>query len=324
MFVRVQIEMTESTASLSIQSEFKRSAEEDLHLDSAKKQKKGGDLGVGVGQGHFGYGPRQKAFKMWALSDKSCVKVGLVDVDILCRISNEPDLADFERECDEDGKVVSKTVSLSYKQLIGLRNKVRWYSKTPSISKTDKLQGFIIEEEEERGFDSFSFLADTRPEISIENCITKVTTFEMSSNGDSCIPSGQVTLTLDELLVLNDVINNVCEFMNTLEFTYSQLSHLIRSEAGKCLSKMLFSKYGKFDREMVYSFSHCDSRKLWNNFLDVYGEFMGMGYTFSLVKKVQAEIQKYDILYDVLPLTFQVMYQVKALFSAKYLECPRS
>jgi hypothetical protein len=289
---------------------------------------------------------REKSYRCWELGVVASIRVGIIGNKVRCRLSCVRDLIEerppppvlfsgmddkFIREQDEDGDdIISNTAFLTLDEIKGLEQRVSEYFEllednpdNDNIIFSERLVEMSDKEKED--FEDFPYLSDLRTTIKIQRKIAEITTYALwcGDNQQQQYPksTAKVFIWCDELKKLHEVIGEVFGFMSKLKYSHSNLANLIRIEAGKCLSKMLFCEYGKFTKQMI---DRHDSR-LMESFLTVHGEFLGMGYGSSLITKMFEETSKQKIktgYIDAIPLMFKVVGQVKQLFSSKYLKCP--
>jgi hypothetical protein len=286
-----------------------------------------------------------KAARCWNLSDKgSTVKVGVIGRTVTASISNVVDLTeerprypklfvsvsemyDIQDKSTTDN-LLADTIFLNLSEIKGLKGTVHYYmSKVEENGKfKDRSKLVSLTEEEERGHFEYPYLADPRTTISIHRKVTKITKYEVQygdNQMNQCrIPVGKVTLTFGELCSLNKVIDDVYERMSKLQQAHDRLGELIRVEAGKCLSNLLYTDFGKFSDNMV---DKCDSSLLLA-FMRVHGEFVGLSFGSSLLQKVFSEMKKQKIKpngISIVSLVYQIMNQVYPLFTTDYIKCPK-
>jgi len=295
--------------------------------------------------------------KKWNLSgsnecdsgNNTTVRVGLVNNEPMLRISTERDLLEerphppnlvldslpeytkhFEIKKDENGRdIVPKTVFLTLKETLGLSVLVRscvyrarfsglMLLSEPLIQYTQ--QDYELFEKDPNSIDQhsrFGFL---------QHYPSDIETFARASGGNQGqqmrVKTGHVEISRTEIDVLNRVLSGeIIGSLKALEKIHSNLSEAVLTEAGKCLSKMVFSKFGKFDENQV----RFKNGMLTECFMLSYSEFMGMGYTSALLETLYAETEKYKVnfgWFDSMRMINHVLSQINVLYNEKYIKCP--
>jgi hypothetical protein len=290
-------------------------------------------------------------YRKWNLSENASARCGLLDNEVVLRLSCEPVLTEdrpyspspfmheynpkMKNKVDDNGdELVAKTIFLSieeFQEFERLINILCWYdydSGYGKISSVNYLERPTAQEKKDR--EQYPCWVNTAPVISTSNfgeggggCI--ITTFIRKcgyNQMDQCaVESGSVRLNLKEFLQFVKYAKEIVTHMKAVIDSHAAVSKLVLKSAGETLSLMLRSKHGEFSKEEVKNYDP----NLMRDLMKVYSEFMGMGYIGDLVKSVhsKAKHQNLDLEPDILlSLVFQILSQTHTLFSCKYITCP--
>jgi hypothetical protein len=288
--------------------------------------------------------------KNWQLSERTSVRCGLLKGKIVLRVSTENEL-DEERPHSPPGfgtvkdnadprktykcakyretgffdHELAKTVFLTCDEVEGLEDLLLNFVKIPVTGtgccggRKDTLCPLRLQD----GRNSCYGYNGEYAELIGNFRTIKIFTFKRVDSDSTGEPEnvavGRVELLEREILEFKEIIREVYEHCRRADDCIMTMAWIVYKMAGETLSKMLYSKFGAFHSTELDS-----EHDLYRAFMDVYGEFMGMGYVDAIVTKVSETLKesKSWCLFDLRSIVRQLLLYPNELFCKEILSSP--
>ena len=293
------------------------------------------------------YAKLPQVFQKWKLPGNIDIRAGIVRNEAILRISSLPDLEDMrptsptpygtlsrvyaesnESKPDEIAKTVflkKDEIMCMHKVLKRLQN--NWEAVDEGESLSEKLSNLTDDERE--SMYQFQYMLDSSSKITIfpsaGRCEITMYSLVLGNNqaDQSLEERGKVALSEEAFVILCQLSSEITAHMRDLTYALNETADEILKIAGGILSKMLFSKYGRFtDKEVNEA-----RGSIVHAFMIVYSEFKTFNYTLNLTHQIGVLLRENPHILrprlNLISLVAAVVDQIDILFDGKYIIMPK-
>jgi len=284
-----------------------------------------------------------------SLGNDSSFRVGLCDNKVCVRISSEYDLSENRAHspCEilgqeianfsyaEDGvgnRLTSDTIFLSAEHTVVFLREIGSLNgrlMCDTLSREEEIEIELCTEDEKneaiRDHDRYPYYIHCFPRVRIHSDrVMTITTFVRATGSNQMdmaqLENGSVTLTYDEWIKLSDCRKYYAERILEILYSHANISDLIMTRAGECISSMVRTKIGPFEIGKMNTF---DREQLLRAFMEAYSEFCSFNYCKSLHNEISRKVQERKLDIHNISLTHlinNVLSQINILSSSRYLK----
>ena len=281
---------------------------------------------------------KPQLFQCYKLANGYDCRIGAWMGEVQIRISGEYDLTEkrppasypFDKFASTSTGIIdlnqlSKTVFLKESEVVCLPDVLTdIYEDDFKTSASYTLSSLSEEDRAKKELDTFA--PDTSAEIRVspKDGFCYITTYMLASGQNQMdqfrVETACCAVPFDSIVKFKLQVPTIVDHFRKAYSSILMLKELVLMESGKTLSLMLARKHGKFSGKDVME----RSPRLVDNFLNIYTEFMGMGYPANLTRLVHEKIKlSYTLNYpplDVMNTIFVVLGQIDVLFQPEYIK----